>query len=215
MILPTVLVMVAAYVLGAIPFGYILVRLSKGKDVRSVGSGSTGATNVLRAGGKWVGILTLLLDIGKGALAVGLARWVLGPEAYAAFPAAATLAVVGHVFPVFLGFKGGKGAATGFGAYLALTPYAALITISVFILTILLTRYVSLGSILGTGTFPLWTWLLGYGDPHMVIVLGTIPGVALIVGMHYENIGRLLRGEERKLGQKKVRSEETGDRSER
>ena len=119
MILPTVLVLAAAYLLGAIPFGYILVWLSHGQDVRAVGSGSTGATNVLRAGGKWVGILTLLLDIGKGALAVGLARWVLGPDAVAAFPAAATLAVVGHVFPVFLGFKWGKGAATGFGAYLA------------------------------------------------------------------------------------------------
>ena len=207
MILPTVLVLAAAYLLGAIPFGYILVWLSHGQDVRAVGSGSTGATNVLRAGGKWVGILTLLLDIGKGALAVGLARWVLGPDAVAAVPAAATLAVVGHVFPVFLGFKGGKGAATGFGAYLALTPYAALITISVFIVTILLTRYVSLGSILGTGSFPLWTWLLGYGDPHMVIVWGTIPGVLLIVGKHHENIARLLRGTERKLGQKKAEPE--------
>jgi glycerol-3-phosphate acyltransferase PlsY len=200
--------MLMAYLLGAIPFGYLIVRFAQGQDIRQVGSGNIGATNVLRSGRKWQGLLTLLLDGGKGYLAVCVARWLLGPDAWAWMTLAAFMAVFGHIFTVFLGFKGGKGVATGCGAYLAITPYAVLTTLAVFALMVLATRYVSLGSIVATGLFPLWAWLWGYGAGHMEVVWAALPGVLLIIWRHSENIRRLIRGTERKLGQKK---KETGN----
>ena len=113
--------------------------------------------------------------------------------------AAAFMAVFGHIFTVFLRFKGGKGVATGCGAYLALTPVAVVTTLVVFVLVILLTRYVSLGSIVATALFPLWGYLYGYGDGHMVVILGAIPGALLIVAKHHSNIHRLLTGQENRL----------------
>lgn len=199
MSLTPILVLVFAYLLGAIPFGYLVIRLSAGKDIRTIGSGNIGATNVLRAGKKWQGILTLVLDIGKGYLAVAGARWALGPDAPGWITAAAFMALLGHIFTVFLHFRGGKGAAVAFGSYLAFTPWAALTTVTVFIVAIALTRYVSVGSILAAGLFPLWAYLWGYGNPHMIIVYGSIPGALLIVARHSENIRRLLRGEERRI----------------
>jgi len=207
MITPLLLIVIS-YFLGAIPFGYLIVRITQGRDIRTVGSGNIGATNVMRSN-KWQGVLTLLLDAGKGYLAVVIARWLMGPEAYVWITIAAFAAVFGHIFTVFLHFKGGKGVATGCGAYLAIMPWAVTTTLVVFALVILLTRYVSLGSILATGLFPLWAYLYGYGDNHMFVVWGAIPGAALIISRHHENIRRLIRGTERKVGAKKSIPEAT------
>ena len=198
-----VLAMVLAYLLGAIPFGFLIVRLAQGRDIREMGSGNIGATNVLRSGKKWQGVLTLLLDGGKGYLAVKVAGWLLGPDAWAWMTLAALLAVFGHIYTVFLRFKGGKGVATGAGAYLALTPLGTATTLVLFALVVLTTRYVSLGSMLATGLFPLWAYLWGEGAGHMVVIWGAIPGALLIISRHGDNIRRLLKGEERKIGQKK------------
>jgi acyl phosphate:glycerol-3-phosphate acyltransferase len=198
-----VLAMVLAYLLGAIPFGFLIVRLAQGRDIRELGSGNIGATNVLRSGKKWQGVLTLLLDGGKGFLAVKVAGWLLGPDAWTWMTLAAFVAVFGHIFTVFLRFKGGKGVATGCGAYLALTPYAVVTTLVLFALVVLTTRYVSLGSMLATGLFPLWGYLWGEGAGHLVVIWGSIPGALLIISRHRDNIRRLIKGEERKIGQKK------------
>ena len=120
---------------------------------------------------------------------------------------AALLAVFGHIFTVFLGFKGGKGVATGSGAYLALTPLGTVTTLVLFALVVLTTRYVSLGSMLATGLFPLWAYLWGEGAGHMVVIWGSIPGALLIISRHRDNIRRLIKGEERKIGQKKGEGE--------
>lgn len=196
------LLLLAAYLLGSIPFGYLIIRLTQGRDIREIGSGNIGATNVLRSGKKWQGIATLLLDGGKGFLAVHLIRMALGGEAWGWMTAAAFLAIGGHVYTVFLSFKGGKGVATGCGAYLAIAPMAVLATLGIFLAVALLTRYVSLASILATLCFPIWAFLLGYGHGDPVIIYGAFPGVLLIVIKHHANIRRLLRGEEHKLGSK-------------
>ncbi len=200
-----VLVLIIAYLLGSIPFGYLIVRLTEGADVRESGSGGTGATNVSRRAGKLAGVVTLLLDAVKGALAVLLARWLLTDDfgvnwwvAVAAF-----LAVFGHCFPVWLGFRGGKGVATGVGVFLSLYPLAVACAAVIFIFVVALTRYVSLGSILATAAFPLFVWLLSayfkpVADLAPVITAAIIAG-ALIVLMHHANIGRLLRGTESKF----------------
>ncbi|MBP7864690.1 MAG: glycerol-3-phosphate 1-O-acyltransferase PlsY [Acidobacteria bacterium] len=196
----------AAYLLGCIPFGLVIYRIAEGKDIRQTGSGNIGATNVMRSGKKWQGILTLLLDGGKGALAVLLAKWVLDPADpdYWMWVSIAGFAVVfGHIFTVFLRFKGGKGVAAGCGAYLALMPLGTLTTLVVFVLAILVTRYVSLGSILATALFPLWGWLWGYGDGHMSVIWIGVCSAVLIVSMHHANIVRLLKGTENKLGHKR------------
>jgi glycerol-3-phosphate acyltransferase PlsY len=178
------------YLLGSIPFGFILVKSSQGTDIRKVGSGNIGATNVFRKS-RVAGILTWLLDSGKGYLAVSIARWLGADMSWQAI--AALAAIMGHVFTVWLGFKGGKGAATGWGAFMAISPLAAGTTFAVFILTAAITRYVSLASILGTATFPLWAWLQHL--PMGVIVWAAI-GALIIVAKHQENIRRLLAGTE-------------------
>ena len=200
-----VLVLIVAYLLGSIPFGYVIVRAKEGADVRETGSGGTGATNVSRRAGKLAGVVTLLLDALKGALAVLLARWLLtddfGINWWVAV--AAILAVFGHCFPVWLGFRGGKGVATGVGVFLSLYPLAVACAAMVFVLVVALTRYVSLGSILATAALPLFTWLLGVyvhrsADPAPVMTAALVSG-ALIILMHHANIGRLLRGTESKF----------------
>lgn len=199
------LVLIVAYLLGSIPFGYLLVRAKEGADVRETGSGGTGATNVSRRAGKIAGVLTLLLDAAKGGLVVYIAReflttgfgidwWVAG---------AAVMAIVGHVFPVWLGFRGGKGVATGVGVFLSLSPLAVAASALIFILIVLATRYVSLGSIVMVIAFPVCVWLLSaYVEPvsglKEILATATIGG-SLIVFMHRENIGRLLRGTENKF----------------
>jgi glycerol-3-phosphate acyltransferase PlsY len=186
-------VLVISYLLGSIPFGFLLVKSSQGKDIRQYGSGNIGATNVFRKS-RTTGVLTLLCDAGKGALAVGIAAWLLGDPTWQAV--AAFAAILGHIFPVWLGFKGGKGVATGCGAYLALCPLAVLTTLVVFILVLAATRYISAASIIATALFPLWAYL--YGFPGMVIAWGAA-GAIVIIAKHHENIRRLLSGTENRF----------------
>lgn len=186
-------VLILSYLLGSIPFGFLLVKSSHGKDIRQYGSGNIGATNVFRKS-RTTGILTLLCDAGKGALAVVIAAWLLGDPTWQAI--AAFAAILGHIFPVWLRFRGGKGVATGCGAYLALCPLAVLTTLLVFVLVLAATRYISAASILATALFPLWAYL--YGFPAMVIVWGAA-GAFLIIVKHHENIRRLLSGTENKF----------------
>ena len=201
-----VLVLLAAYLLGSIPFGYLIVRAKEGADVRETGSGGTGATNVTRRAGKGAGLVTLLLDALKGAIAVLLARWLLAAPDFGInwwVTAAAILAVVGHIFPVWLGFRGGKGVATGVGVFLTLSPLAVPFAALIFILVVRATRYISLGSITATAAFPLCVWLLNlYAKPlasfPQVMTASIICG-AFIVFMHRANIGRLIRGTENKF----------------
>ncbi|MDQ3907429.1 MAG: glycerol-3-phosphate 1-O-acyltransferase PlsY [Acidobacteriota bacterium] len=196
---------IAAYLLGSIPFGYLIVRAKSGGDVRETGSGGTGATNVTRRAGKVAGVLTLALDALKGASAVVLARRLLAPDfGIDWWVAACALAVVaGHVFPVWLKFRGGKGVATGLGAFVCLAPLAVACACAVFVVVVWATRYVSLGSVVAAALLPLFVWLLyargGPGSEFEPVVTCALAGAALIVFMHRANVGRLLRGNENKL----------------
>jgi glycerol-3-phosphate acyltransferase PlsY len=197
------LVVALAYLLGSIPFGYLIVRASGRGDVRETGSGGTGATNVTRRAGRSAGVLTLTLDALKGAAAVLVARLVLtegfGVDWWVA--AAAVAVVAGHVFPVWLGFRGGKGVATGLGVFAVLAPLALLCALPVFVLVVWATRYVSLGSIIAAALMPLAVWALSArstarGEELLPVLTAASVGGALIIFMHRANIGRLLRGEE-------------------
>jgi acyl phosphate:glycerol-3-phosphate acyltransferase len=196
------LVLALAYLLGSVPFGYLIVRAKGGGDVRAHGSGGTGATNVTRRAGRAAGVLTLALDAVKGAAAVLLARYLLaeGFEVNWWVAAAALGAVLGHVFPVWLGFRGGKGVATGLGVFLSLAPLAVISVLPVFVCVVWATRYVSLGSITAAGALPVAVWLLGGrtpGDSQLAPLLtAAVAGGAVVILMHRANIGRLLRGEE-------------------
>ncbi len=187
------LIPLISYLLGSIPFGYILVRSTEGKDIRSFGSGNIGATNVFRRS-KLSGILTLVLDAGKGYLAVAVAGWLGGSLGWQA--AAALFAIIGHVFTVWLRFKGGKGVATGCGAYLALSPLAVLTTLGLFVIILLLTQYISASSIGATAFFPVWAYL--YGEP-VPVIFWSVLGAVLIIVKHHQNIRRLISGTENKL----------------
>ena len=197
-------IVVLAYLLGSIPFGYLIVRLRGGGDVRETGSGGTGATNVTRRAGRAAGLLTLALDAAKGAAAVALARYLLAEDFGVNWwvVAAALAAVVGHVFPVWLRFRGGKGVATGLGVFLSLAPLAVLCALPVFVLVVWVTRYVSLGSMTAAALLPLFVWLTGGrapdGEGPRPVLLAAAAGAALIIFMHRANIGRLLRGTENK-----------------
>jgi acyl phosphate:glycerol-3-phosphate acyltransferase len=187
------LIPVIGYLLGSIPFGFLIVRVTAGADIRKQGSGNIGATNVFRKS-RWAGVGTLLLDGGKGYLAVLIARWMGGDPAWQAI--AALAAILGHVFTVWLRFKGGKGVATGCGAYMAICPAAVVTTLVVFVLTVAVTRYISLASILATGAFPLWAYL--YGEPASVLLWGAL-GASVIILKHHQNIRRLFAGTESKF----------------
>lgn len=199
------LILIAAYLLGSIPFGFLIVRASEGGDIRETGSGGTGATNVTRRAGKKAGALTLMLDALKGALAVLLARWFLSVNSDINWwvAAAAVLAVIGHIFPIWLGFRGGKGVATGVGVFLALAPVALIGSIIVFVLIVWATRYISLGSIVATAIFPVC--VLAQSAylktlPRIApIITAAIVGGALIIFMHRANIARLAAGTESKF----------------
>lgn len=197
--------MAIAYLLGSVPTGYLLVRLFRHEDIRSVGSGNIGATNVLRSGGKGLGAATFVLDVLKGAAPVAIAAWVAPRFASGVQPRdvvalAAVVAVLGHMFPVWLGFHGGKGVATGFGVFLVAAPWAALAAISVFFVVLLLTRYVSLASILGAGSFPLFAWLLVSGEKPVLFIAAQIIVALLIIVKHHQNIRRLVSGTENRFG---------------
>ncbi len=182
-----------AYLIGDIPFGFLLVKLTTGRDVRASGSGNIGATNVLRTTGRAAGIATLLLDIGKGYLAVWLEGRLTGGNVH--WMSAAALAVmIGHSYPALLRFRGGKAVAAFVGAYLCLTPIPLLAVLIVFVAMVAWTRHISLGSIIGAGTFPLAVWLIEH--PPVTVVLSAILSGLLIIYRHRENIARLRAGTE-------------------
>jgi len=184
---------VIAYLLGSIPFGYLLTRFATGRDVRTEGSGNIGATNVARAAGPGVGLATLALDIAKGTLAVWIAEWLTnGSPGWMADAALAVIA--GHAFPVFLNFKGGKTVATFAGAFVYLMPIPLLATLLVFLITVAATRYVSAASILSAAMFPLGAWIILH--PSLTEMLVAILGCAFIIYRHLPNLERLRQGTE-------------------
>lgn len=187
------LVLAAAYLIGGIPFGYIIVRLKTGRDVRSLGSGNIGATNVLRTTGRAVAVITLLLDIVKGFAAVWLMAWA-SDDSPIWMSAAALAVMAGHAFPVFLKFKGGKAVASFIGAFLYLTPLPLLAVLLLFVIVVAATRHISLGSIVAAGTFPLAVWLILH-PPAPVVIAALIAG-AFIVVRHKANIERIRAGNE-------------------
>ena len=195
------LIVAASYFLGSIPTGYLLVRLFRRQDIRSFGSGNIGATNVLRSGGKLLGAATFLLDVVKGAAAVYLGSilgLLLAPNAAVrnVQAIAALCAVLGHMFPVWLGFRGGKGVATGFGVFLVASPLAALAAIAVFALILALSRYVSLASIVSAASFPFFAWMLVRGDRPPLFIAVQFAVALLIIAKHHQNIRRLFSGTE-------------------
>ena len=194
---PDLVLLAAGYLLGSIPFGVVIARGAGGVDLRRVGSGNIGATNVLRAIGKGAAALTLLGDIGKGALAVGLARCTGADAALVA--AVGLAAVLGHLFPVWAGFRGGKGVATTLGVVLGAMPGVGGLLLVIWVAVAAITRYSSLAALVATTTMPLLVWLVD-GRPAMLALSGAL--VLLVVVRHRENIGRLWAGTEGKIGQK-------------
>ncbi|HWR15253.1 MAG TPA: glycerol-3-phosphate 1-O-acyltransferase PlsY [Terriglobales bacterium] len=215
-----VIVAIIAYLLGSIPFGYILVRLFRKQDVRTIGSGNIGATNVARSGAKGLGIATLILDAAKGYAAVALARllvyrmppaglhldytaaWL--EAAFWAAALAAIFAILGHMFPIWLKFKGGKGVATGVGVFLAIAPKAVGLVLVIFLVIVWFSRYVSLGSIIATAAFPVLAWVLYRDSKAPIVFIAAAFGAFLIIAKHHQNIRRLLAGTEHRLGEKKT-----------
>ena len=183
-----VLVLVAAYLIGNIPFGYLLVKLKSGQDVRELGSGNIGATNVLRTSGRFLGIATLLLDRAKGLAAVWIADRLTHGSAL--WMSAAVLAVMaGHAFPVFLRFRGGKAVASFVGAFAYLTPVPLLSTLVVFVIVVAITRYISMGSIIACGCFPLAVFLIDH--PPAPVLTAALIAAAFIVYRHKSNVERI------------------------
>jgi len=193
-------VILISYLLGSIPFGYLIVRARQGRDVRDAGSGNIGAANVTRVAGTIAGIATLLLDAAKGYLAVYIAgrltgsniRWMM---------VAALFTVLGHLFPVWLSFRGGRGVATGLGAFLPLCREAVVAAFVIWIAVVVFWRYISLGSIIAAAALPLLVYVLyapGHAPPHVVSVI-TVAISVLIIWKHQPNIGRLINGTESRL----------------
>ena len=195
------LVAIGGYLLGSIPFGVVLTRAAGAGDVRNIGSGNIGATNVLRTGRKDLAIATLILDAGKGAVALLIAKYLLGglsEHAQIAGTVAGGAAFLGHLFPVWLGFKGGKGVATFLGTLLALAWPVGLAACATWAATAFLIRISSLSALVAAASVALWMWLLG--QPQM-IALGLVLA-ALVIWRHKANIQRLLAGTEPKIGKK-------------
>jgi len=191
-----VLALAAAYLIGSIPFGFLLVKWKTGADVRAAGSGNIGATNVLRTTGRGAGIATLLLDIAKGYGAVWLTAY-LTQNNIEWMSAAAIAVMAGHAFPVFLRFKGGKAVASFVGAFLYLTPLALAAVTVVFVAAVAYSRYISLGSVLGAGTFPLAVWLIE--KPPLAVVAAAVLAGGFIVYRHRANIQRIRAGTEHRF----------------
>jgi glycerol-3-phosphate acyltransferase PlsY len=199
---PGLLSIPLAYLLGSIPFGYLLVKIFRHQDIRATGSGNIGATNVARSGAKGLGIATLLLDCGKAFLAVKIAQHI-APGNYDLAVVAAIAAILGHVFPIWLGFRGGKGVASALGVFLALSPAAAGCTFAIFLVVFLITRYVSLSSIVGSAFFPLFgLYFAPVRTP--IVIAGFLFIPLLVIIKHRENITRLLKGTESRFGKKKA-----------
>ena len=210
--------LVIAYVIGSIPFSFLVVKLMTGEDIRQVGSRNVGATNVARSFGKLPGIIALLLDAAKGYAVVAIARYVTASQEWPLVPLnkmdtsplhsrafwitlCALVAVLGHMFPLWLRFHGGKGVATGAGAFLALDPIATAAGLIVFAIVIISTRFVSLASILSAASIPLFLRFLTRA-PFWTINLSILIAIAIIV-KHHSNIARLAQGRERRMGERK------------
>ncbi len=188
------LAVLAAYLIGGIPFGLIVVKLMTGADVREGGSGNIGATNVLRTTGPVAGVLTLVLDAAKGAFAVWLAeRLTGGSELWMSFAALAVL--LGHAYSIFLGFKGGKAVASFVGAFAYLTPVPLLAVVLLFVFVVAWTRYLSLGSVIAAGFFPVACWMILH--PRWPVLVAALGAAVLIIDRHRGNIARIRAGEER------------------
>ena len=206
--LPAALV-AAAYLLGSIPFSFLVVKLVAGADIRQHGSRNVGATNVARSFGKLPGVVALLLDVVKGWAAVEVAKWLVGRPEWAAplrstafwVTLAAVIAVLAHMFPVWLKFHGGKGVATAAGAFLAIDPRALGAGLIVFVIVIVASRVVSLASILSAASIPIFLRFLTHA-PFWTVVLSIVIAIAIIV-KHHSNIARLAQGTERKMGQRR------------
>jgi glycerol-3-phosphate acyltransferase PlsY len=188
------LAVVAAYLIGGIPFGLIIVRLMTGADVREAGSGNIGATNVLRTTGPLAGVLTLVLDAAKAWLAVWLADWLSGGSVLW-MSAAALAALAGHAWSIWIGFKGGKAVASFVGAYFYLTPLPVLAVVLLFIFVVAWTRYLSLGSIIAAGLFPVACWMILH--PAWPVLVSSLGAAIIIVYRHRANVVRIRAGEER------------------
>jgi glycerol-3-phosphate acyltransferase PlsY len=195
---PPAVLVILAYLLGSISFAVLLVRATTGRDIRAEGSGNAGATNVLRSHGKKLALLVALLDVAKGVAGVLLVRLVTADPRWAA--AAGFAAILGHVFPVFYGFRGGKGVATAVGAFLALSPLALLVCLAVFLAVVAATRYVSLGSVVALALLPPVSGLFFHAPRAVVTAAGLTALLVLLT--HLPNLKRLARGEERKLGRR-------------
>ncbi|MGD0892855.1 MAG: glycerol-3-phosphate 1-O-acyltransferase PlsY [Terracidiphilus sp.] len=219
MLFALLVIAVAAYLFGSIPTGYLLVRLFRHEDIRTFGSGNIGATNVLRSGGKGLGAATFLIDMLKGCAAVWLGS--LAATHLMPFTAprniealAALCAVIGHMFPIWLRFRGGKGVATGFGVFLVAAPLGALSAITVFFIVLAISRYVSLASILGAASFPIFAWFLVHGDRPPFFIAVQCAVSLLIIAKHHQNIRRLLSGEESRFGASKDKKETDDQKTE-
>jgi acyl phosphate:glycerol-3-phosphate acyltransferase len=206
-LLTFLIIAAASYLLGSIPFGYLLVRIFRGEDVRQSGSGNIGATNVSRKS-PLLGVMTLLLDALKGTAAVAvsykLADRMVPIPTYEQMALAALFAVIGHMFPVWLRFRGGKGVATALGSFAVIAPKATLVAVVIFIAVVAISRYVSLGSILAVGAFPLIAWIIHQFDASPVGLAMMSVASLLIIAKHHENIRRLLAGTESRIGAKRA-----------
>jgi acyl phosphate:glycerol-3-phosphate acyltransferase len=189
------LIIAAAYLIGSIPFALLLARRWGAEDLRRIGSGNLGAANVLRASGLTAGVLVAALDIAKGAVSVVLAQRLVGPGPGPA--AAGVAAIVGHVYPVWLGFRGGKGVATACGVFTVLTPLAVPPAIAIFLASVWVTRYISVGSVLASVVLPPAAYVTGSPGP---VVAAAVAASALIVFRHRSNLVRLREGTERRFG---------------
>jgi glycerol-3-phosphate acyltransferase PlsY len=198
----TVALLAGAYLLGSIPWSYLIVRLTQGLDVRTVGSGNVGATNVLRTAGKKAGGVALVLDVAKGVAAVLVSRALEASSL--AVGCAAVAVVLGHIYPIFLGFRGGKGVATAAGALGALEPAVLLVCLLLFVAVVVWKRHVSLGSIVVAATFPLVLWAAqrrGWARSDAWELLGAATIGLIVIARHRGNIERLWKGTERRLGE--------------
>jgi acyl phosphate:glycerol-3-phosphate acyltransferase len=189
------IVAVLAYLLGSIPFGIVITRALGLGDLRKIGSGNIGATNVLRTGNKGAALATLILDAGKGGIAVLLARWLVGPDAA---QLAGLTAFLGHLYPVWLGFKGGKGVATFLGTLLALAWPVGLAACATWVATAAVTRISSLSALVAAALAAVWAWGLGYPQMTLLIVVLAL----LVIIRHHANIARILAGTEPRIGKK-------------